>query len=88
MASSLICVLLQVVKTEQRQFEKWVLTVEGSEIVEKGSHEARLFNTVDAEKGSLQTDLMVREGGMNKKSGKLVGIVKNVQRGQQSTGVH
>ena len=38
-----------------------MLTAEGSEIVEKGSHEARLFNAVDPEKGSLQAELMVCE---------------------------
>ncbi|KAL5487097.1 hypothetical protein EMCRGX_G019656 [Ephydatia muelleri] len=47
-----------VIQLEQNQFEKWELTEEGAEIVEKGSHEARVFNAVDAEKGSLQADLM------------------------------
>ena len=51
--------LLKVITTEQRQFDKWVLTSEGSEIVEKGSHEARLYRAVDKENGTLQADLMV-----------------------------
>ena len=45
--------------TEQRQFDKWVLMSEGSEIVEKGTHEARLYGAVDKENGTLQADLMV-----------------------------
>ena len=51
--------LLKVITTEQRQFDKWVLTSEGSEFVEKGSHEARLYGAVDKENGTLQADLMV-----------------------------
>ena len=51
--------LLKVITTEQRQFDKWVLTSEGSEIVEKGSHEARLYGAVDKENGTLQAHLMV-----------------------------
>ena len=51
--------LLKVITTEQRQFDKWALTSEGSEIVEKGSHEARLYGAVDKENGTLQADLMV-----------------------------
>ncbi len=53
----------QVIRTEQRQFENWVLTAEGEEIVEGGSHEARLFNAVDPTAGTLQTELMVGHGG-------------------------
>ena len=48
------------IETEQRQFERWVLTDEGEEVVERGSHEARMFQAVDADNGSLQTELMVR----------------------------
>lgn len=44
---------------EQRQFERWVLTSEGEEVVERGSHEARLFEAVDKESGSPQAELMV-----------------------------
>lgn len=47
------------ISTEQRQFESWVLTGEGEEVVEKGSHEARLFKAVAPETGSLQADIMV-----------------------------
>ena len=51
---------LQVIETEQRQFEKWVLSAEGTEVVEKGSHEARLFDAVDPKNGASQAELMVR----------------------------
>ena len=47
------------IETEQRQFERWVLTAEGQEVVERGSHEARMFETVDKDSGSLQAELMV-----------------------------
>ena len=48
------------IESEQRQFERWVLTGEGQEVMEKGSHEARMFDSVDKDSGSLQTELMVR----------------------------
>ena len=41
------------------QFERWVLTDEGREVVERGSHEARMFQAVDADSGSPQAELMV-----------------------------
>ena len=47
------------ISTEQRQFEKWMLTAEGEEMVQYGSHEARLFNAVDPQNGSIQAELMV-----------------------------
>ena len=47
------------VSTEQRQFESWVLTGEGQEVVENGSHEARVYNAVAHEEGSLQSEIMV-----------------------------
>ena len=47
------------ISTEQRQFEKWVLTAEGEEMVQHGSHEARFFNAVDPKNGSIQAELMV-----------------------------
>ena len=50
---------LQLIRTEQQQFEKWVLTAEGSEIVKSGSHEARVFNAVDEKEGTAQAELMV-----------------------------
>lgn len=50
---------LQVIETEQRQFERWVLTGEGVDVMEKGSHEARMFQAVDKDTGSLQAELMV-----------------------------
>ena len=48
------------IETEQRQFERWVLTSEGEEVVARGSHEARMFEAVDKDSGSLQAELMVQ----------------------------
>ncbi len=45
--------------TEQRQFEQWVVTDEGSEVIRGGSHEARVYYAVDPRNGSLQADIMV-----------------------------
>ena len=53
------CVCVQVISTEQRQFDSWVLTGEGEEVVEKGSLEARVYMAVDAEAGTLQAQIMV-----------------------------
>ena len=36
-----------------------MLTEEGSEILQNGSHEVRLFNAVDPNKGTPQEELMV-----------------------------
>lgn len=47
------------INVEQRQTEGWVLTEEGSEIVEKGSHEFLVFKAVPAE-GLLQSEIKVR----------------------------
>ena len=47
------------ISSEQRQFERWELTAEGEAMVQHGSHEARLFNAVDPQNGSLQAELMV-----------------------------
>jgi len=47
-----------VINVEQRQAEGWVLTEEGSEIVEKGSHEFLVFKAVPAE-GLLQSEIKV-----------------------------
>lgn len=44
---------------QQRQFDKWVLTDEGSEVTREGSHEARVYSAVDPKTGSLQSDIMV-----------------------------
>ena len=48
------------INVEQRQTEGWVLTEEGSEIVEKGSHEFLVFKAVPAE-GLPQTEIKVHE---------------------------
>ena len=50
---------LQVIKTEQYQLQKWVLTKEGSEILQNGSHEVQMFTAVDPNKGTPQKELMV-----------------------------
>ena len=52
--------LLQLINTKQQQFEKWVLTAEGLEVVASGSHEARVYHAVEEETGTLQADIMVR----------------------------
>ena len=36
-----------------------MLTEEGSEILQNGSHEVRLFNAVDPKKGTPQEELLV-----------------------------
>ena len=51
--------------TEQRQFEQWVLTEEGSEVIQNGSHEARVYNAVDAQNGTSQAHIMVSGCGLN-----------------------
>ena len=47
------------IKTEIRQTERWQLTKEGAEITEYGSHEARVFEATDKDKGILHSELMV-----------------------------
>ena len=46
------------INVEQHQTEGWVLTEEGSEIVETGSHEFLVFKAVPAE-GLLQSEIKV-----------------------------
>lgn len=53
---------MQLIKTEQQQFEKWVLTAEGSEVVKSGSHEARVYNAVDKKDGTSQAEIMASVG--------------------------
>lgn len=48
----------KVINVEQRQAEGWVLTDEGSEVVEKGSHEFLVFKAVPAE-GLPQAEIKV-----------------------------
>ena len=50
---------VQVINTDIRQIEQWQLTKEGTEIVEYGSHEARVFEATDKDKGILHSELMV-----------------------------
>ena len=55
----MIGVCLQVIKCDQRSFDMWVLTEEGKQVVEHGSHEAVVFAAIDPKLGTLQTDVMV-----------------------------
>lgn len=52
-------IFVQLIRTEQRQFEKWVVTGEGTEVMETGSHEARVYDAVDKDQGTTQSELMV-----------------------------
>ena len=54
-----VCVYIQMIKTEQRQFEQWVVTGEGSEVMKSGSHEARVYKAVDENAGTAQSEIMV-----------------------------
>ena len=47
------------INVEQRQAEDWVLTEEGSDIVDKGSHEFHVFKSVPPE-GILQSEIKVK----------------------------
>lgn len=51
-------VILKVINVEQRQAEGWVLTDEGGEVVEKGSHEFLVFKAVPPE-GLPQAEVKV-----------------------------
>ena len=51
--------------TEQRKFDQWVLTEEGSEVIENGSHEARVYDAVDSRYGTSQADIMVSGCGLS-----------------------
>lgn len=37
-----------------------MVTVEGAEVMKTGSHEARVYQAVDKDTGTLQADVMVR----------------------------
>uniref|UniRef100_A0ABM5FQI2 phenylalanine--tRNA ligase n=1 Tax=Pogona vitticeps TaxID=103695 RepID=A0ABM5FQI2_9SAUR len=52
----------EVIDAEQRTSKKWELTSEGREIVEEGSHEVRVFNSIPSE-GLVQSDLMKLPSG-------------------------
>ncbi|XP_028841060.1 phenylalanine--tRNA ligase alpha subunit isoform X1 [Denticeps clupeoides] len=52
----------ELISAEQRSSKHWELTAEGKEIVEQGSHEARVFNAIPTE-GLSQTDLMKLPSG-------------------------
>ena len=47
------------INVEQQQTEGWVVTEEGSEVVEKGSHEFLVFQAVPPE-GLLQEEVKVK----------------------------
>lgn len=48
------------INVEQRQADGWVLTEEGNEVVEKGSHEFLVFQTVPTE-GLPQAEIKVKQ---------------------------
>ncbi|KAJ6657656.1 hypothetical protein lerEdw1_002157 [Lerista edwardsae] len=52
----------QVIEAEQRSSKKWELTPEGQEIVQEGSHEVRVFNSIPLE-GLVQSELMKLSSG-------------------------
>lgn len=52
--------LLQVINAEQRQSEGFVLTEEGNEVAEKGSHEALVYEAIPPD-GILQADVKVQQ---------------------------
>ena len=47
------------INCEQRSFNTWSLTEEGTAVLEHGSHEAVMFAAVDPKLGTLQADIMV-----------------------------
>ncbi|EMP37244.1 Phenylalanyl-tRNA synthetase alpha chain [Chelonia mydas] len=47
----------EVIEAEQRSSKRWELTPEGKEIIQEGSHEARVFDSIPAE-GLPQIELM------------------------------
>jgi len=63
------------IETEVVAVKKWVLTKEGEEVKEKGSHEGAVFNNVP-EGGINQKDLMVKCGSLGK-----VGFSKAMSNG-------
>ena len=50
----------QVIKTQQRQFTTWVLTDEGQQVADEGSHEVHVFLAVNPTEGTPQAEVMVR----------------------------
>lgn len=48
------------INAEQRQSESYVLTEEGNEVAERGSHEALVFAAIPPE-GILQADVKVEQ---------------------------
>ncbi|XP_059496040.1 phenylalanine--tRNA ligase alpha subunit isoform X2 [Stegostoma tigrinum] len=73
-----------VIEAELRSTKRWELTDEGKEIVEKGSHEARVFDAIPPN-GITQSDLMKLPSGkvgFNKAmSSKWIRIDKNAEGG-------
>lgn len=51
-------IIFQIIACEQRTNKRWELTEEGKMVLEKGSHEAQVYNAVP-ENGIVQSELMV-----------------------------
>lgn len=48
----------EVIKAQQRQFTTWVLTDEGQQVADKGSHEVHVFLAVNPTEGTPQAEVM------------------------------
>ena len=59
MLINIIFLFSKVINVEQRQAEGWMITEEGSEVVEKGSHEFLVFQAVPPE-GLPQAEIKVK----------------------------
>ncbi|XP_074836296.1 phenylalanine--tRNA ligase alpha subunit isoform X1 [Carettochelys insculpta] len=74
----------QVIEAEQRSSTRWELTPEGKEIIQEGSHEARVFDSIPAE-GLPQSELMKlpcgKVGFSKAMSNKWVRLEKNAEGG-------
>ncbi|XP_043940592.1 phenylalanine--tRNA ligase alpha subunit [Protopterus annectens] len=74
----------EVIQAEQRSSKHWELTEEGKEVVDNGSHEARVFTAVPLE-GLLQSELMKLPSGKvgfsKAMSNKWIRLDKNAEGG-------
>lgn len=50
--------MFQIIKVDDKQDKRWELTEEGQSVLQKGSHEALVYNAVPKD-GILQSQLMV-----------------------------
>nr|XP_056706638.1 phenylalanine--tRNA ligase alpha subunit [Euleptes europaea] len=74
----------EVIEAEQRTSKKWELTPEGEEVVQEGSHEVRVFNSIPLE-GLVQSELMKlpcgKVGFSKAMSNKWIQLDKNAEGG-------